>query len=111
MANAEQKLWRRLRREQLGVRFRRQHPFDSYVLDFVCLEKKLVVEVDGSQHAEPTVDAVRTANLEAAGFRVLRSWNNEVLIQIEAVLERILAELTHPLPGPPLEREGAARDS
>ena len=54
---------------------------------------------------------LRTANLEAAGFRVLRFWNNEVLNQTEAVLERILAELAHPLPSPPLEGEGAARDS
>ena len=80
MTDAEQKLWHRLRAEQLGFKFRRQHPFSNFVLDFVCLEKKLVVEVDGSQHVdEQAYDTYRTACLQKAGYTVLRFWNNQVL--------------------------------
>src|SRR5437762_14362133 len=80
MTEAERKLWRHIRGEQLGVKFRRQHPFKDYVLDFVCLEKQLVIEVDGSQHGEAvTKDLARDSALRKAGFRVLRFWNNEVL--------------------------------
>ena len=99
MTDAERKLWRRLRGRQLGVKFRRQHPFESYILDFVCLEHRLVIEVDGSQHADAAVqDATRTAALEEAGFRVLRFWNNEVLAQTDAVVAVIAGELN---PSPP----------
>ncbi len=94
MTDAERKLWRRLRGRQLGVKFRRQHPFQGYVLDFVCLERQLVVEVDGSQHADAAVkDAVRTEVLAGAGFRVVRFWNNEVLAQTDDVVEFIVREL------------------
>lgn len=94
MTEAEQALWRRLRGRQLGVKFRRQHPFGRYVLDFVCLERMLVIEVDGSQHVDAAIqDAARTRDLERAGFRVLRFWNNEVLTEMEAALERIWREL------------------
>lgn len=98
MTEAEQRLWQRLRNRQLGVKFRRQHPFQGYILDFVCLDQGLVVEVDGSQHADATArDAVRTNALERAGFRVLRFWNNEVLTQTDAVVECIMRELTEEL--------------
>ena len=88
MTEAEQRLWRFLRRKQLiDFKFRRQHPFGDYILDFVCLDAMLVVEVDGGKHGEREAeDAVRTAYLESAGFRVLRFWNNEVLSDTEAVL-------------------------
>lgn len=90
--DAERALWRRLRGNALGVKFRRQHPFEGYVLDFVCLEASLVVELDGGQHAQCTsADASRTARLEAAGFRVLRFWNNQALEQTDAVLAQIAA--------------------
>ncbi len=80
MTDAERELWHQLRGEQLGVKFRRQHPFEGYVLDFVCLEKQLIIEVDGSQHIDATEhDEKRTKKLHAAGFQVLRFWNNEVL--------------------------------
>ncbi|HEX4329173.1 MAG TPA: DUF559 domain-containing protein [Burkholderiales bacterium] len=96
MTDAENKLWWHLQGERLGVKFRRQHPYRKFVLDFVCLERTLVVEVDGSQHAEQqAADKARTALLEQAGFRVLRFWNNEVLNQLDDVLEeicRVLAE-------------------
>jgi len=96
MTDAENKLWWHLQDDRLGVKFRRQHPYRKFVLDFVCLERGLVVEVDGGQHGEQqTADMARTALLEQAGFRVLRFWNNEVLNQLDDVLEeicRVLAE-------------------
>jgi very-short-patch-repair endonuclease len=112
MTDAEKALWKVLRCRQVsGLKFRRQHPFGDYILDFVCLEKKLVIEVDGGQHGEPAKeDEIRTQNLLTAGSRVLRFWNNEVLQEIEAVKERIWGaveeEQTHPLPNPPIEGEG-----
>lgn len=113
--DAERFLWQHLRRRQLdGCKFRRQHPFGDYIVDFVCLERKVVVELDGSQHAENVeADAVRTAFLEKGGFRVLRFWNNQVFEETDGVLEVILRGLRracgehHPHPGPPLEGEGA----
>ncbi len=79
--DAERLLWRHLRLRQLGgYKFRRQQPLGPYIVDFVCLAKRLIVEVDGGQHAEQAEeDAQRTAWLEAQGFRVLRFWNTEVL--------------------------------
>lgn len=99
LTDAERKLWQRLRGRQLGAKFRRQHPFQGYVLDFVCLEQRLVVEVDGSQHAEAAErDAARTEVLAHAGFQVLRFWNNDVLMETDAVVEVILGALN---PSPP----------
>jgi len=91
MTDAEKALWKILRCRQVsGLNFRRQHPFGDFILDFVCLENRLVIEVDGGQHGERTRnDEIRTQNLVAAGFRVLRFWNTEVLREIEAVRERI----------------------
>ena len=75
-------------------KFRRQHPFADYILDFVCIEAKLVIEVDGSQHADQQdYDERRTAVLEQAGFSVLRFWNNDVLLNTEAVCEQIYTVL------------------
>ena len=91
------------------MKFRRQHPYLNYVLDFVCLERKLVVEIDGSQQLHSERDAGRDRALTSAGFSVLRFWNNEVLSQTDAVMERILANLRVnpiPTPAPPLEGEG-----
>jgi len=89
---AERRLWSRLRNRQVGnAKFRRQQPIGDYFADFVCMRFKLVVEVDGGQHAErPEYDAMRTAYMEDRGFRVLRFWNNEVLGDIDAVLDSIL---------------------
>ena len=96
--DAERLLWRSLRGGQMGFKFRRQHPFECYVLDFVCLEAWLIVEVDGGQHAELAMeDAARTAALELAGFRVLRFWNNQVLNEKGAVLE-VIWQALHPSP-------------
>ncbi len=109
MTDAERRLWRSLQRKQLGgFRFRRQHPFGDYVIDFVCLKAKLAVEVDGGQHVED-VDASRTRFLERAGFRVLRFWNHDAPRNTEAVVEtiyRALAIKPHPHPSLPPEGEG-----
>ena len=91
--DAEAKLWYRLRAGRLlGYKFRRQHPVPPYVVDFVCVESKLVVELDGSQHNVES-DRARTAFLEAQGFRVLRFWDNAVLNETDAVLEAIVCAL------------------
>jgi very-short-patch-repair endonuclease len=109
MTEAERKLWSALRYEQMdGNKFRRQHPFENFILDFVCLEKQLVIEVDGSQHMEQANnDQARTNALEHAGFRVMRFWNNEVMNEFDGVAEAIFRALqTHPHPSLPLEGEG-----
>jgi very-short-patch-repair endonuclease len=88
---AERKLWQHLRLRQIeGCKFRRQQPLGSYIVDFVCLEKRIVIEVDGGQHnAQMIYDRQRTAWIEEQGFRVLRFWDNEVMQNIEAVKEAI----------------------
>jgi very-short-patch-repair endonuclease len=112
MSDAEQTLWHLLRARQIcGLKFRRQHPFGDYILDFVCLENKLVIEVDGGQHGQRAAhDENRTRELQVAGFRVLRFWDNEVLKEIESVREKIwlaVQELQpHPPPSLPLEGGG-----
>lgn len=113
MTDAERLLWQALRGRQMrGYKFRRQHPFGDFILDFVCLERKLVVEADGGQHSEGMeVDRVRTEKLSEAGFRVLRFWNHEVLRDLEAVKEKIWVGLQvdaepHPHPTPLPEGEG-----
>ena len=112
MSDAEQALWRLLRGRNIsGLRFRRQHPFGDYILDFVCLENRLVIEVDGGQHGQQAMyDGDRTQKLQAAGFRVLRFWNNEVLKEMESVKEKIwlVVQELHPIPLPtsPLKGEG-----
>ncbi|HEX7635406.1 MAG TPA: DUF559 domain-containing protein, partial [Noviherbaspirillum sp.] len=101
LTDAEKKLWQRLRGNQLKVKFRRQHPFEKYILDFVCIDRGLVVEVDGSQHAHNQAhDHERTEKLRDAGFNVLRFWNNEVLNETDAVVQAIWNAL-HPSPPQP----------
>ena len=92
---AETRLWSRLRRKQLdGHRFRRQVPLGPYVVDFLYLSARLVVEVDGGQHAiEARCDGKRTAWLEWQGFRVARFWNHDVLGNTDAVVEAIRVAL------------------
>ncbi len=94
MTNAELKLWNELRAHRLmGLGFRRQYPIAGYIIDFACPEKKLVVEVDGSQHgrADSTVaDLVRTKRLEQDGWAVLRFWNDDVVRDIDNVCQHIV---------------------
>jgi very-short-patch-repair endonuclease len=87
---AERKLWSRIRNNQLEVNFRRQHAIGNFIPDFVCIEKKLIVELDGSQHLEQEeYDRERTAYFESKGYRVIRFWNNDVTNNLEAVLKVI----------------------
>jgi very-short-patch-repair endonuclease len=86
---AEDRLWKYLRNRQMdGAKFRSQSPVGPYVADFLCAEAKLIVELDGGQHGIEK-DAARTKALEAAGYRVLRFWNNDVLANTEGVLAEI----------------------
>jgi len=94
MTVAEKKLWQILRNRQIdGFHFRHQVPVGPYIADFCCLRIKLIVEVDGGQHADSTHDATRTAWLEGKGRRVLRFWNREVLENIESVRDIIRTAL------------------
>ena len=92
MTLAEQKLWHHLRGKRLnGIKFRRQQTIGGYIVDFVSMEHRLIIELDGGQHSEQIeYDEQRTAFLNAQGYWVLRFWNNEVLQQTEAVLEKII---------------------
>jgi very-short-patch-repair endonuclease len=104
MTDAERVLWRQLRGHRfLGLKFKRQKPMGRYIVDFVCLERFLIIEVDGGQHQAADRDVARDRYFEGRGFRVLRFWNHEVLRETEAVLERIRLTLLEgfiPLPGP-----------
>jgi very-short-patch-repair endonuclease len=92
--DAERRMWSALRdRRLLKYKFRRQHPIGHYIVDFACTQYRLVVEIDGSQHAESSKDARRTAFLEAQGWKVVRFWNNDVLANTTAVAEAILQAL------------------
>ena len=117
--DAESALWAELRSRQLsGHRFKRQHPIGPYIVDFVCLESNLVVELDGGQHQiSIEYDAERSKYLNQHGFSVLRFWNNQVLTEIEGVKEAILLALTrytekpNPHPNPlPCEGEGTFQE-
>jgi len=92
MTDAERAMWRLLRQRQIsGLRFRRQVPIDQYIVDFACLEARLVIEVDGGQHFESEADKRRDAYLHGQGFRVLRFWNNDVLSNPDGV-HRVITE-------------------
>jgi very-short-patch-repair endonuclease len=111
--DAEQRLWAKLRDRQLGgAKFRRQHPIGYFVADFCCPQRKLVVELDGGQHAEDVAaDQKRSRFLEERGYRVLRFWNHDVLGNTEAVLERIAEALSNPHPYPLPGRARAKRNA
>ena len=111
MTDAERRLWRHLRLRQVdGFRFRRQHSIGPFVLDFVCLESRLVVEVDGGQHIASESDANRDAWLREKGFRVLRFWNHEVLKESEAVASAIMDALASSAPHPDLPPQAGEGD-
>src|SRR5580693_7878692 len=105
--DAERVMWNVLRdRQLLNLKFRRQHPVGNYIADFCCIEKGLIIELDGSQHFEHVAqDAERTKWLNEHGFQVLRFWNNHVLLGIDGVVEQIRNHilkmtLTRPADGP-----------
>ncbi len=93
--DAEKVLWRHLRGHQiLGLQFRRQEPIGRYIADFVCYQRRLVIELDGGQHQEQAVyDAERTRWLKSRGFKVIRFWNDDVLKEADGVLEAIAIAL------------------
>ncbi|MEO0124162.1 MAG: endonuclease domain-containing protein [candidate division WOR-3 bacterium] len=103
MTLAEKRLWYKIRDKQLGVKFRRQQMIGRYIVDFVCFEKKLIIEVDGSGHFESRGDKIRDRWLRAQGYMVLRFWNNDVLRNIDGVMEVIISELSPSPLSPPLK--------
>jgi len=109
MTDSERLLWSRLRAEQMGVKFRRQHPLGHYVADFACLDPKMVVELDGSQHAEQEdYDARRDAFFEQQGFAVLRFPTDAPFMNLEGVLTVIADQISRAgrAPTPTLPRRG-----
>ena len=112
--DAERRLWARLRDRRLqGAKFARQVPIGAYVVDFCCREMKVIVELDGGQHAvQARSDTERTDFLEALGYRVLRFWNNDALANTDGVLQRIAeALIARPSPRPSPQRgEGEGRE-
>ena len=108
--DAERKLWSVLRSRQLnGFKFRKQAEIDGYVVDFLCAEQRLIVEVDGGQHS-PERDARRTAYLESQGFRLIRFWNTDVLQNLDGVWTMIEEALELHTPSPdPLKRATLSR--
>ena len=106
LTEAEKYLWYVLRLKDLGVKFRRQAVIGRYIVDFVCYERRLIVEVDGGQHADSEYDKERDEWLRGQGFKILRFWNNDILENREGVLENIIEHLQSPLPNPPHKGEG-----
>jgi very-short-patch-repair endonuclease len=99
MTDAERKLWSALRNRQLdGAKFRRQQPIGPFIADFVCQERRLIVEADGGQHADNIGDTRRTEFLENKGYQVLRFWNNDILNNLHGVAQAIAAALSTPHP-------------
>jgi len=113
--DAERRLWSRLRASQLGHKFRRQHELLGYIVDFVCLERRLVVELDGGQHADDVAyDERRSCALASLGLRVLRFWNDQALLETDGVIAAIDLALRdvpppHPNPLPRLRRGRGSR--
>ena len=112
--DSERTLWRYLRAKRLeGFKFRRQQPIGKYIVDFVCLEKKIIIEIDGGQHTEANAevyDRIRDSWLEGEGYRVLRFWANEILLNTEGVLGLIMEQcLDTPSPASPPLKGGEIR--
>ena len=101
MTDAERYLWNYIKNEQIGVRFRRQHIIGEYIVDFICLKQKLIIEVDGGYHNNPTQqqkDRIRQNWLESMGYKVLRFNNNDIFHQIESVITIIKQNISIDLP-------------
>lgn len=104
--DAELRIWQAVRASRLlGFKFRRQVPIDDFIVDFVCFEQKLIIEIDGGQHLNSQYDVERDIKLKTFGFKVLRFWNNEVMRNFDGVLTLIVANLQDPL-SPTLSRLG-----
>ena len=102
MTDVERLLWSKIRGRQLrGFRFRRQHPIGRYIVDFVCIELKLIVEMDGGQHGDQQqYDMNRTQWLQTKGYKVIRFWNNDVIDDLEGVMQAIYNHLPPSQPSP-----------
>jgi len=113
MTDAERRLWQTIRGKQLcDCRFRRQHPIGPYIADFACIDKKLVIELDGGQHQDQIAyDEQRTAFLQAQEWRVLRFWNNDVLSNLEGILASIVDALNALPPSQPSPCKGEGAKS
>jgi adenine-specific DNA-methyltransferase len=114
MTDAEQRLWFLLRSRRFrDYKFRRQYSIGPYVADFACVSVRLIVEADGGHHCENAYDDTRSAYIEGQGWRIVRFWNNDILQQTEAVLERIESSLAMTLTCPALpvglSHEGEAK--
>jgi very-short-patch-repair endonuclease len=111
LTDAERKLWECLRLCQVeGFKFRRQQPLGLFIVDFVCFEKKLILEIDGGQHTEQVLyDSERTRWLESQGFRVLRFWNHDVLQETDVVNEMIRGALLEATPTLTLPHKGGGK--
>ena len=109
MTDAEKLLWSKIRNRQLGVKFRRQQPVGRYIVDFICFEEQIIIEVDGGQHSQNKEDEIRDKWFMAKGFKVLRFWNNDVLRNVRGVVEDIREELLSPSLNP--SRQGRETSS
>jgi very-short-patch-repair endonuclease len=98
MTDAERRLWRVVRNRGVGPKFRRQVPIGPFVVDFAAVDERLVIEVDGGQHAESRPDQDRDQYLRSQGFQVLRFWNTDVLTNLEGVISVIKRALVKPSP-------------
>jgi adenine-specific DNA-methyltransferase len=114
MTDAEQSFWRRVRDRRFGgLKFRRQAPIGSYIADFLCFERKLIVELDGGQHVEKSAyDENRTHFLEKQGYQVIRFWDNDVLKNMDGVLLELacVCGLNDPHPSPLPDGRGRSLD-
>ncbi|UXN64314.1 DUF559 domain-containing protein [Phyllobacterium sp. A18/5-2] len=90
---AENILWQALRNRQLnGLKFKRQLPYDRYILDFICLESRLIIELDGDQHSDSIADSSRDAHFARLGYKTLRFWNDEIVTNLDGACSQILHE-------------------
>jgi len=106
MPDAEKKLWNRIRNKQLSVKFRRQQPIGKYIVDFVCFNRKLIIEIDGGQHFASEKDKARDQWFKNQGYTILRFWNNEVTRNIDGVVSEIIREISPSPLSPPIKGGG-----
>ena len=105
---AEKRFWSKVRAKKMGVRFRRQQQIGSYIVDFVCFERQLIVELDGGQHNESSADKSRDEWLRSEGYQVVRFWNSDVMKNIQGVLMK-LADILSPSPSPSPQGRGISK--